>query len=163
MHCVLEGIAKKLCSLWLDSTNSGKRYYISSHSAIIDQRLMSIKPPETVARTPRAITNRKRWKGLHIYKQQLCCIILLMYLSASEFRAWITFYSLPVLEGILPNEYLEHLSLLVCSVHFLLSDKITPDMLRKAKEMLESFYLKFQCLYGEYVFAHHYLKTYTLL
>ncbi len=34
MHCVLEGIAKKLCSLWL--TPSANEYYIGLHSQLID-------------------------------------------------------------------------------------------------------------------------------
>ena len=40
MHCIT---AKKLALLpWLDSTNSSKRNYISSHSALIDYHLKSL-------------------------------------------------------------------------------------------------------------------------
>ena len=45
--------------------------------------------------------------------------------KASEFRAWLLFYSLPVqLSGLLPADYIYYLSLLVSAMHILLGDAI---------------------------------------
>ncbi len=71
--------------------------------------------------------------------------------KASKYRSWILFYSLPVLEGILPSLYLEHLALLVCSLHFLLGDCITPSRCSRAKAMLQTFYEQYERLYGDYI------------
>ena len=70
--------------------------------------------------------------------------------KASDYRAWILYYCLPVLRDILPPEYLQHLALLVCSLHFLLSDQITPDMCSRAEMMLNRFYSEYEHLYGKH-------------
>lgn len=61
MHCILEGIGKKLVSLWFSDT--GNPYYIKSYAGLVDERLLAIKPPDCITRTPRALSTRKHWKG----------------------------------------------------------------------------------------------------
>lgn len=61
MHCLLEGVGKKLATLWL--TPSANAYYLGRHVQLLNQRLLSIKPPDIVTRTPGAFTNRSNWKG----------------------------------------------------------------------------------------------------
>lgn len=68
--------------------------------------------------------------------------------TASEYRAWILFYSLPVLQEILPQPYYQHMELLVCSIHILLGDCITPTDLSLAEDMLEEYCRDFEKHYG---------------
>lgn len=146
MHCLLEGVAKKLLKLWL---KAGNPYYIGRQTTVINERLHAIRPPDTVTRTPRDITMYHHWKGTHMYTKQIGILQLCCYLfPASEYRTWILYYSLPVLSGVLPLPYYEHLRLFVCSLHILLSSKITQEMLVTAEDLLDKFYLKFQQLYG---------------
>lgn len=61
MHCVLEGVVKKMVNMWF--TDVGQPYYIKLHMATVNARLMDIKLPNTVTRTPRTIAHANRWKG----------------------------------------------------------------------------------------------------
>ncbi len=45
--------------------------------------------------------------------------------KASEYRAWLLYYCLPVLSNLLPSDYIYHLSLLVSAMHILLGDIIS--------------------------------------
>ena len=77
MHAVLEGITESLLSICLDPKFHARRFYLGTPSTKkeIDKRLNRIKPPEEFRRSPRSITSYKYWK-------------------ASEFRAWLLYYSL---------------------------------------------------------------------
>ena len=57
--------------------------------------------------------------------------------------------SLPLLKDHLPSEYINHLALLVCAMHILLSDRITPSDLSTADRMLNTFYRLMPELYPE--------------
>ena len=50
------------------------------------------------------------------------------------------FYSIPVLSLFLPPDYVQHLSLLVSSMHILLSDNLKIDDLDEVHSMLSTFY-----------------------
>lgn len=68
----------------------------------------------------------------------------------SELRAWLLYYCLPVLHNVLPDLYYDHLSLLVGSVHILLSTEIHQSQLRSADMMLDDFYTRAPILYGKF-------------
>lgn len=152
MHCLLEGIGKRLFAIWL--TPSAHAYSIGKHIQLLDKRLLSIKPPDTISRVPQAISNRKKWKGvvmallcMHVYFTSLC-----MYTKHIQHRnlgLGCYIYCIPVLEGLLPPPYYDHLALLVCSMHILLGDNITSEGLSQAEGMLDEFYQKFEELYGK--------------
>ena len=61
MHCLHEGIGKKLFQLWF--TTSSNRYYIGQSIELISNHLTSVKPPDTITRTPCPLSTRKKWKG----------------------------------------------------------------------------------------------------
>ena len=63
MHCVLEGVVKRLLHLW--TTTRGKPYSIPTASMkLLDDRLLKICPPEAVGRLPRSISdNLEHLKG----------------------------------------------------------------------------------------------------
>ena len=74
---------------------------------------------------------------------------LYLVLSASEHRAWLLFYSVPVFRSVLPQPYWRHYYLLVASVNILHGSSITEEDLRIAGEYLKQFYKEFTNLYGE--------------
>ena len=123
MHAVLEGVTKALLSTSLDTKFHTRRFYLGAPSTTkeIDKRLGRIKPPQEFRRTPRSISSYKQWK-------------------ASEFRAWLLFYSLPVLTGLLPADYIYHLSLFVSGMHLLLSDMVSSAEIGLAHSLLSDFY-----------------------
>lgn len=69
--------------------------------------------------------------------------------KASEFRAWLLYYCLPVLSGIMPSDYIYHLSLLISAIHILLGDTIILADVDKAHKQLALFYRLVPELYCE--------------
>lgn len=131
MHAVLEGVVKSLLGYWFASKNHKYRFYLGTQVKAIDRKLLRIKPPHDFRRSPRPIeTTVKFWK-------------------ASEYRAFLLFYAVPVLSGFLPRDHLHHLSLLVSSMHILLATKISPSDLAAARHMLKRFYQLVPQLYPE--------------
>lgn len=130
MHAILEGVSKRLLSVCLDTKKHMYRFYLGRATKVIDERLKQIKPPHEFRRSPRSVTSMKQWK-------------------ASEFRAWILYYCLPVLSGILPADYIYHLSLLVSAMHILLGDAIPKGDINKAHKLLVLFYRLTPQLYSE--------------
>ncbi len=74
--------------------------------------------------------------------------MLACFFVASEYRAWMQFYALPVLKDILPATYHKHLALLVCAMHILLGESISSSSLAQAKTLLDRFYVQYEQLYG---------------
>ena len=70
--------------------------------------------------------------------------------TAHEHRAWLLFYSIPVLLGILNLEYIRHLALFVEALWLLLQTSISQDDLTRADKLLVQFCKQFSSLYGTY-------------
>ena len=131
MHCVLLGVTKMLLGLWFDSQHSTNLWYCGNKVVEADSKLLQIKPPINISRLPRSIQNhRSYWK-------------------ASEYRAWLLFYSIPVMLNILPVEYLAHHMLLVEAIYILLSSSISPLMLGKADRLIKHYCFKMASYYSE--------------
>lgn len=130
MHCVLLGITKNLLQKWFSPTESGKDYFIGKHLKGISCCLQKIKPPHYIERLPRDIE-----KHYANYK-------------ATELQAWLLFYCIPCVQGILPAKYLDHFSLLSEGIYILLGDSITPQALIRAESLLKKFYQSYSKLYG---------------
>ena len=137
-----------ILKLWFDSEHSQELWYCGNRVKEADYKLLQIKPPLTITRTPRSIEqHRSYWK-------------------ASEYRNWLLFYSLPVMFCILPMEYLAHHMLLVEAIHTLLKSLITSSQLDKAEKLLQHYCFKLQHYYSErYMTAnvHHLLHLTKLL
>ena len=132
MHCVLLGVVKQLLDMWLDSSNSSYDYYIGpSKAKIVIEYLLNLKPPDNFRIHARSLFERAHWK-------------------ASEYRAWLLYYSLPILVTILPGDYVHHYALLVCSMHVLLNDVITVEDLKFSKKALNAFYELLPTLYSQH-------------
>ena len=129
MHCVLEGVVKRLLEKWVTSPRT--YYYLNKHSIEkIDTSLTLQRPPHDFTRAPRSLQkHRKFWK-------------------ASEFRAWVLFYSLPLLLNLLPSLYIHHFALLVCALHILLQPELSPTQIATAENMLRDFVILLPELYN---------------
>ncbi|XP_068753877.1 uncharacterized protein [Montipora capricornis] len=120
-----------LFALWFDKKYKNEKFYIGDKISLIDERLSKCQPPDFISRLPRSLVkDRKYWK-------------------ASEVRSWLLYYSLPVLKGILPDEYYSHYALLSTSVYFLLQQPVTQAHLFMADRQLEEFYCLTQIYYGK--------------
>ena len=120
--------------LWFSSAYHSAPYSLRKHTSNINKLLLKIKPPNEVLRRPRSVDNMSFYK-------------------ASEYRAWLLFYSLPILSNFLPTEYTHHLSLLVSATHILLSDNIKTDDLELVNQMLLTFYQSAGDLYSINVYT----------
>jgi len=131
MHAILEGITKSLLASWFDSKNHKFRFYLGRQINDMNRSLLRIKPPHEFRRTPRPIETAKFWK-------------------ACEYRAWLLFYSVPVLVSAnFPPDYLNHYCLLVSAMHILLNDCISNSQLEMANLMLVRFYELMPALYPD--------------
>ena len=130
MHCVLLNIMRLLVSLWFDSCHHSQPWSCSKLVTVANSRLTSIQPPSTITCTPRSLTEKKYWK-------------------ASEYRSFLFYYSLPVMLGLLPDEYYEHYALLCQAIYLLNSDLISSHRLKKANKLLHRFYYSFSSLYNK--------------
>ena len=131
MHAVLEGVTKCLMSYWFDSKYSKRSFSLTRKLKLVDKKLLSVKPPHEFRRSPRSIASSlKFWK-------------------ASEYRAWLLFYSLPIAGPYLPAEYAHHYSLLVYAMHILLGSAISPDQLDTVDKLLQCFYQHMPEFYGD--------------
>jgi hypothetical protein len=129
MHCVLEGVTKRLLEVWAKSTDSAA--YIGPSLGQVDKTLLMQRPPHDFSRPPRSIIkHRKYWK-------------------ASEFRNWLLYYSLPLLSDVLPPLFVHHHALLVCSNHILLQNKLQEVQIQVAEDMLAAYYELLPELYGK--------------
>ncbi|XP_038150334.1 uncharacterized protein LOC119789497 isoform X2 [Cyprinodon tularosa] len=129
-HNVCLGITRQLSTLWFDSSNKDSPWFIGKEINEVDRRLAKIKPPVEITRTTRSLSERKFWK-------------------ASEWRAFLLFYSLPVLKGILPARFWNHLFLLVFGIYTLLQHTIKTESILVAELALKKFVIVFQRLYGK--------------
>ena len=131
MHCVLLGVMRQLLSLWIGSEHHNGQYYIGRKLSIVDSRLKAINPSSIIIRKPRKLSTHFK------------------YMKASEYCAFLLYYSLPVLSGILPSPYLSHFSLLVMSIHTLLQQSISDRQILQCENMINLFCQQFEILYGQ--------------
>uniref|UniRef100_A0ABD2W6M6 Uncharacterized protein n=1 Tax=Trichogramma kaykai TaxID=54128 RepID=A0ABD2W6M6_9HYME len=130
MHNTHEGVVKKLIDLWFNSKYSNEIFSISHFTNLVDDKLCSIKPPSFISRRPRTIKDHfPYWKAL-------------------ECKLWLFYYSLPILEDILPSDHFEHYKLLVLAIFLLSQSKISSQDLHNAEILIFEFHSRFERLYG---------------
>lgn len=105
--------------------------------------------PDRISRTPKSLSDFKRWKGNIVSDSfHISHSLLVLHNVASELRSWLLFYSLPVLDDVLPPVYFRHYSLLVAAIHILSSNSINHEEVDSAEEWLKKFYQQYEELYG---------------
>ena len=130
MHAVLLGVVRMFLALWFGSKWSAAPFSMRGSMARIDDRLLAIRPPQDISRTPRTLSDAKQWK-------------------ASECRNWLLYYSVPTMLGIISTKYLEHWCLLVNAIYSLLQDEIHVESIVAAECSLMAFVQGTETLYGE--------------
>lgn len=130
MHGVLLGTTKKLLQLWFSPSSSKQPYHLGHMVKEVDKRLSAMKPTDEITRMPRNLETS------------------LQHMKASELQNWLLHYSVPCLDGIMENKYMENLCYLVEGVYILLGDSISQESLDRAGDMLRQFYITFEQLYG---------------
>lgn len=130
MHCVLLGVVKTFVEAWFDSSSSEHEWYLGRHVKEFDYRLMNIKPPSEITRTPRSINDRKQYK-------------------ASEWRTFLLYYSSVCLKGLLHQSYYQHWTLLISAIYGLLKDNCTTEEINYSENCLKRFVFVIPDLYGE--------------
>ena len=88
MHQVFLGVMKQLMSMWFSFKHKKETFSAWMKNGLFDRRLSTLKPPHTVNRTPRPLSDLKHYK-------------------ASEFCSMLVMY-IPMLYGILSPEQFEH-------------------------------------------------------
>lgn len=58
MHGVLLGVTKMLLKLWFASEHSKEMWYCGTKVELADSKLLQIKPPLNITRTPRSIQHQ---------------------------------------------------------------------------------------------------------
>lgn len=129
LHSVLLGVVKTFTETIFDPANHEKPWYIGRHTAAFDDKLLQIKPPSELTRTPRSITERKIWKG-------------------SEWKNYLLYYSIICLKNKMPERYVKHWFLLVFSMHVFLKEKIYDEEFAAAEVAIKTFVLEIGELYG---------------
>jgi hypothetical protein len=131
MHCALLGIERLLTNLWFLPKHAKELFSLYSYLDLVDSRLSQIKPPGTISRLPRSISEHfKFWK-------------------ASELRSWMLYYSLPVLHDIMHYDYFYHYAAFVCAIHTLCQDSISENEIILSEKLLNYFVLMTGSLYGD--------------
>ena len=130
MHGTLLGVQKLLLNLWLSQRHSKEAFSIFKNLDDVEKRISQLKPPSNIKRAPRSIQET------------------LKYWKASEFRAFLLYYGVPVLNNILPSHLFQHYILLVQATFLLLKDGITEADFQEAETCLIQFVQLFQCFYG---------------
>lgn len=130
MHCVCLGICRLLSKLWFLPTNSSRTFSLYSSIELIDARISKLKPPHTISRLPRTISEHfKFWK-------------------ASELRSWLFYYSMPLLYDIMEPVFWYHYCSFVLGIFILCKGSINEEELLVSQNLLNYFVFTFDELYG---------------
>ncbi|KAJ8669398.1 hypothetical protein QAD02_000657 [Eretmocerus hayati] len=129
MHCVYQGVVKKLMSFWFGMKFRTHPASLFPYISLINERIRRLRLPSFIQRIPRDVSDFAYWK-------------------ASELKVFLLF-SLIILDSILEPKYLEHHSLLVHGI-FLLNSRVVSDVdVKKSQKLLDEYVLRFGFLYGK--------------
>ena len=87
--------------------------------------------------------------GIHYFMDKLLAInYCFTHFIGTEFQAWLLWYSVPVLDGILPDPYYVHHCKLVAAISTLLGTQMSVEEVENASNLLEQYYKDTDALYG---------------
>lgn len=129
MHGSFLGVKKQLLNFWFSITYKNEPFSVNKYVDEFNKRVKNTKPPLSVNRPPRTLDDLSHYK-------------------ASEFATCLLFY-LPLLYGILPNQYLMHVCDFSEAMYILYQKEISRQDLQKARSCIRSFVEKFPDLYGQ--------------
>ncbi|KAI9549939.1 hypothetical protein GHT06_006502 [Daphnia sinensis] len=109
LHCVCHGGIKFLVALWTETKYFKQPWYLDERkTAILNARLMQMKPPYEITRTSSPLSDISQWK-------------------ASNFRAFALYY-FTALEDLLPKVYFDHFLCLIYGIQVLLQEEVTVNL-----------------------------------
>lgn len=73
---------------------------------------------------------------------------IMFVITASEHRSWTLFYAIPLLKGILNENYFQHFILFSEALWLLLQSSISEEDISFAERLIQHFCFKFEALYG---------------
>lgn len=131
LHCVQLGVMKRLLDIWLGKIKSSKFKPLSAYkTAILNKRLLNMKPISSVTRLPRPVTDRKFWK-------------------ASQYSDLLLYYLYFAIDGILYFNAVKNFRKLSAGIYILLKKNISQCDLLNARLLLDSFVENFEIIYGQ--------------
>jgi len=132
MHAKDEGTTKAFLNSWLGEDGKTPYYIKKANVARINALLNGVKIPKELRKGVRSLTQVSYWTG-------------------RELENWCLFLSLSVLPDFLPEQYIRHWALYVQGIYLLLNTEIHEDVVNLAEELLETFCLKTESLYGRHM------------
>ncbi|KAK3924153.1 putative cysteine--tRNA ligase, mitochondrial [Frankliniella fusca] len=137
MHNLYGGCAKISHSFFADASSSYSS--LSCHLTklernLLDDRILQIKPPHYLTRVPKSIHELGSWQ-------------------TSIHKSMCLYYSLPVFQGIVKEEFFVHYSTLVAAAQLINSDLVTPEDLDTVEKLIKKYITYFPNLYN----GDHYL------
>ncbi|XP_036143289.1 uncharacterized protein LOC118645713 isoform X1 [Monomorium pharaonis] len=130
MHACILGVGKLFGSEWFNSKNSNEQWYMGRKCKEFDDKMLTIKPPCEVTRTPQSILNYTNYK-------------------ANDWKNFILYYSLPCLSNLMKQEYIKHWFLFIYGLSIFLKTTITEEEFQLAETALHSFVKNTEMLYGK--------------
>lgn len=130
MHQGFSGVFKKLLEILLTQSYSTHAASLFRFLHRIDDRIINLKLPAFAERVQRDFSTNSG------------------YLKANEYKTCFFHYAVPIFEGIMDQEFFNHLKLLVCGISMLCRSTITLEEIDQAEEILRVYVEEFERLYG---------------
>ena len=129
MHSIFLGVCKLFFSYWFCSSLKSN-YCLKNQLDILNDKLLSIKPPNFVSQAPRRLEDFKNW-------------------MAHEFLNFFLFFSIPLLSDVMKKVYFQNLLLFTSSLEILLNRTINKRELDKTERALNLFVSQLEELYDK--------------
>lgn len=129
MHCVCQGVMKRLLEFWVRGKKPMR--IIEEKKDIISLSLLNIRKfvPSEFARLPRSLDDLEYWK-------------------ATEFREFLLYTGVIVLKSNLKKDMYEHFLLLLVSIRILCSNDLCQKYNDLALKLLKTFVQNYSSIYG---------------
>ncbi|KAE8738826.1 hypothetical protein FOCC_FOCC015685 [Frankliniella occidentalis] len=132
MHMLFGGIGKLNVKFFVDNTSAYSSLKCNLSKVMketANSRLMQIRPPHYMTRTPRSLHDVGSWQtSLH--------------------KSMLLHYGLPVLQGLISTMHMKHYSTLVAAVQYLNSDNVSHEDLLKAEQLITKYVAYFEDIYS---------------
>lgn len=130
MHCVALGVCRKIMNFFLNPKYHNRSFYLKKEQkALLQRRLLSIKPISEIKRKPRPFNDLSDYK-------------------ANELRSILLYYFPICLIGIIPKMYVNNFQKLSFGIYILLKSVIKNKDLAQAEKNLMEFVHEYEIIYG---------------
>jgi len=124
-------VMAKLLRLWFDAKHHNMAFSVRNRVVDFDRLMTATRAPDFITRPPRNFSDYfKFWKAV-------------------ELRSVLLYYGPIVLKHILPDNLYRHFLLLCEGLSIFLSQSIRPEEMILGQQMLNTFVVQFQVLYGQ--------------